>query len=80
MFVSHFWKVCIAATISLIAFVEHLFAWICFHHWTCRELLLKMKRSNENENPGMKNAEVVIFISENKIEEMEGIEVEGGCS
>jgi len=28
----------------------------------------------------MQNAEVVILISETKIEKMEGIEVEGGCS
>jgi hypothetical protein len=27
----------------------------------------------------MQNAEVVIFISETKIEKMEGLEVEGGC-
>jgi len=28
----------------------------------------------------MQNAEVLILISETKIEKMEGIEVEGGCS
>ncbi len=40
-----------------------------FHHWPCKALAWKMEGLSENENQGMQNEKIVLFINEMKIEE-----------
>jgi hypothetical protein len=67
--------VCIATTISLLSYVGYLFVSIFSIICLVEHLYEIWKRLSKNENYEMQKNEVVIFISEIEIEEMEGIEL-----
>ncbi len=70
-----YFEVCIATTISLLSYVGYLFVSIFSIICLVEHLYEIWKRLSKNENYEMQKNEVVIFISEIEIEEMEGIEL-----